>query len=483
MVCWGSDRTGQLGSSVEFNDHSSIPVPVLGISNVLAMSADSYYHTCAVSDSGGGSGPVWCWGLNDNGELGDGTWVDSAVPVAVSDITNAIEVAVDGSSHSCAFLTTGAVKCWGWNSFGQLGNNDIFRNSQPEPVDVIGFPVVAPTPTPEPLNPPKNREAVGRDSYACGITSSGGVKCWGNGGGNNLGDGTNNSSLTPVAVNNVSGAISLSAGINTCALLGSGGIKCWGYNVHGANGGGYYTNFADLNTVTVVGITNAVQVTSGYGHNCALLATGEVKCWGSDDPSSGVFGFPNICTNIFGDQNPCATSPVSVSGLSNVIYVSAGTYYNCAVTSDHHVWCWGNITNSATPVQVLGIDNALAVAGNCAVLTTGGVKCWGSGPSAPVDIAGLSNVSRMSTGLTNCFVLTDGTVKCLNRQWGSTPTTVSGISGAVSVSTVADSDEGCTSLSTGGIMCWGSNTYGQLGNGTTKQPHSTTQPVNVIGFP
>ena len=140
MVCWGSDRTGQLGSSVEFNDHSSIPVPVLGISNVLAMSADSYYHTCAVSDSGGGSGPVWCWGLNDNGELGDGTWVDSAVPVAVSDITNAIEVAVDGSSHSCAFLTTGAVKCWGWNSFGQLGNNDIFRNSQPEPVDVIGFP-------------------------------------------------------------------------------------------------------------------------------------------------------------------------------------------------------------------------------------------------------------------------------------------------------------------------------------------------------
>ena len=89
----------------------------------------------------------------------------------------------------------------------------------------------------------------------------------------------------------------------------------------------------------------------------------------------------------------------------------------------------------------------------------------------------------MRTGLTNCCVLPDITVKCLNRQWGSTPTTVSGISGAVSVSTVADSDEGCASLSTGGIMCWGSNTYGQLGNGTTKQPHSTTQPVNVIGFP
>ena len=129
--CWGLNHSGQLGNGT--NTDSSTPVAVSGITNATAIAAGVGWHTCALLSSGG----VDCWGLNREGQLGNGTNTDSSAPVAVSGITSAIAVAA-GDYHTCALLSSGGVDCWGANSDGQLGNGTTTDSSTP--VQVSGLP-------------------------------------------------------------------------------------------------------------------------------------------------------------------------------------------------------------------------------------------------------------------------------------------------------------------------------------------------------
>src|SRR5262249_32426858 len=129
VMCWGANSAGQLGNGT--TDDSSLPVGTMG-NGYTQISAGSF-HTCALTTSGG----VKCWGLNIRGQLGNGTTGPSSIPVDVTGLTSgAIQVRA-GDAHTCALMASGGIKCWGWNSNGQLGDNTNIQRLTP--VDVFGL--------------------------------------------------------------------------------------------------------------------------------------------------------------------------------------------------------------------------------------------------------------------------------------------------------------------------------------------------------
>lgn len=117
VICWGDNTKGQLGMGSEVSQ----PLPgerVVGLEGVVALAVGND-HVCALLDDG----EVRCWGDNDKGKLGDGTGVDSSLPVQV-DIEGVLAIDSEGS-HTCALLESGKIACWGWNASGQLGSGDL----------------------------------------------------------------------------------------------------------------------------------------------------------------------------------------------------------------------------------------------------------------------------------------------------------------------------------------------------------------------
>jgi alpha-tubulin suppressor-like RCC1 family protein len=219
--------------------------------------------------------------------------------------------------------------------------------------------------------------------HTCAPLKSGAIECWGDDEWGELGDGTTTTTTVPVRVKGIDNAVAVSAGpYNTCALLSSGAVECWGDNSHSQLGNG--TNKLSTAPVEVNGITNAVSVSVGSLHACAVLSSGSVECWGA-----------NHYGELGDGTDTDRSAPVLVSGIENGSSVSAGQFHTCAVLASGGIDCWGydsygqlgngpygwNVTSS-TPVEVSGIDNAVAVAAadtfNCAILSDGTVETWGA---------------------------------------------------------------------------------------------------------
>ena len=336
---------------------SAAYVPLVGISKVAAGSD----HACALTNSGG----VKCWGHNNLGQLGNGSFVDSLTAVNVSGLISGVADIAVGYAHSCAVTISGDVKCWGGNNDGQLGNNS--TTDSPIPV-VSGL---------------TSGVAIGvgaGDYHTCALTTGGGVKCWG---GNSLGaNGTGAPSLTPVDVSGLTSGVS-AIGVMSfggCALI-SGGMQCWGENIYGQLGDG---STADHLAPVVSTLTTDVSAMAvDRYHACALLiSTGGIKCWGLND--SGQLG-DSFTTD--------RSTPDDVSGLtSGVAAIAVGYYHSCALTPGGGMKCWGKndygqlgdgtTTNRLTWVNssfASGVSTvAMAFGYTCAVMTAGGgVKCWG----------------------------------------------------------------------------------------------------------
>ena len=130
VFCWGWGGGGRLGNGEE--DNSSVPVPVSGISDAVAVAA-GIAHNCAVLETGA----VQCWGGGRYGRLGNGANTRSSVPLTVSGISDAVSVSA-GDQNSCAVLGTGALRCWGWGDSGQLGSGATDDSSVPIDVAPIG---------------------------------------------------------------------------------------------------------------------------------------------------------------------------------------------------------------------------------------------------------------------------------------------------------------------------------------------------------
>ena len=168
VKCWGNNHDGQLGDGT-YNDRPT-PADVPGLtSGVVAISAQ-WRHTCALTSAGG----VKCWGGSHHGEVGDGTRTDRNTPVDVVGLTNGVKAMASGWRHVCALTTDGAVKCWGSNHEGQLG--DATGIDRKTPVDVVAVPSGV------------TGIAAGGE-HTCAL-AKGTVLCWGENEDGQLGDGS-----------------------------------------------------------------------------------------------------------------------------------------------------------------------------------------------------------------------------------------------------------------------------------------------------
>jgi alpha-tubulin suppressor-like RCC1 family protein len=360
---------------------------------------------------------------------------------ALSGVTS---LASNGFSY-CARLASGAVDCWGYGEYGQLGDGKFHQTGNqgtaaPVPVEGVGG-----------VGTLSGVASLASDVYGyCALLTSGEVDCWGDGFVGQLGDGTfyagaeGYGSAVPVQVEGIGGSGVLSGvaslvndddGYSMCAVLLSGGVDCWGYGYYGQLGNGQlYTtgNSGSAVPVAVAGVgdtgtlSEVESVTSqGYGY-CALLATGGVDCWG--DGSVGQLG-----DGQFYDSGSSGSAvPVPVVGVGGLGVLSGVSGLNSS-------------SNSV-----------------CAVLTSGGVDCWGSGPTGDLG---------------------DGTFYSSGHKGSAVPAPVEGVGGVGTLSGVTSLASGfesyCAVVGTAGVDCWGYGYYGQMGDGEFYSSGSEGSPFPV----
>jgi alpha-tubulin suppressor-like RCC1 family protein len=194
VYCWGYNDLGQLGNNSTTNSHVPVQVEGVGGSGLLsgiASIAAGELHTCAVSTTGA----VYCWGYNYSGQLANNSYTDSHVPVQVEGVggtglLSGIASIAAGGAHTCALSTTGAVYCWGYNFYGQLGNNSTTGSNVPVQVEGVGGSGL--------LSGIASISAG--DDHTCALSATGRIDCWGFNGEGNLGNNSTTYSYVPIEV-------------------------------------------------------------------------------------------------------------------------------------------------------------------------------------------------------------------------------------------------------------------------------------------
>jgi alpha-tubulin suppressor-like RCC1 family protein len=223
VLCWGDNSLGELGNGSDTVPSSPVPVPVFRLASGVTGVSVGFDSACAVT----AEGSVWCWGSNYEGQLGNSSISTfTSVPVEVTGITNDVTAVSVGYRFACAVTAGGAVWCWGESGNGQLGISS--SATQPCPFDLSIFCSLTPVQVTG-LTSGVTAVSAGIDS-ACALTGGGDVLCWGYNGLGSLGNGSEASSFAPVQVTGLtSGVTGVSVGGTfACAVTTDGGVRCWG---------------------------------------------------------------------------------------------------------------------------------------------------------------------------------------------------------------------------------------------------------------
>jgi alpha-tubulin suppressor-like RCC1 family protein len=301
--------------------------------------------------------------------------------------------------------------------------------------------------------------------HSCALLDGGRLRCWGSG---PLGYGDAKTAVgddeTPASVGDVPldlPVVQVAAGYgHTCVVLEGGAVRCWGINDKGQLGygnGDYVTLASAAGNVDVGG--PVMEVAAGGDHTCALLANGNVRCWGFG--LYGVLGYANTRT-IGDDETPATAGDVNVGG--KVIQLAAGHNVSCALLEQGTVRCWGEgyggalgygnggdyIGDDESPARAGDVDlggraTAITTSGEhtCALLEGGSVRCWGMGASGVCGYGRLECAGYSTTP----------------ASFGDVP-----VGGKV-VEVSALGDHTCALLEGGSVRCWGAGHHGQLGYG------------------
>ena len=392
--------------------------------------------TCAVV-----SGTLQCWGYNANGEIGSAVTTNAVGPVKVIS-SGVTQVAVGGNDMSgwtnnttCA-IVSGALKCWGYNAYGQTGNGGTSDVLSPYALTNAN------------LTSGVSQVAIGGYGTICAIVTGGAVYCWGYNANSEVGNGGTSTVTTPFQVI-ASGATQVAIGDlgTTCALV-SGAVYCWGKNSHGEVGNSttapVTTPFKAINsgaTQISLGSVNA----STIGSTCAVV-NGTLECWGSNY----YYSINSTVTTYF------TTPTLNATFASGVTQGQSGGYYGtgCSLVSGA-LWCWGNNTYGSTgagasfggnadwvttPHQLYAsgaTEFSLGGYGTTCAIISGALKCWGYngyGECGNSDVTGATlytPATIIASGVSQVVVATETTCAQINQS----------------------------------VACWGYNADGETGNG------------------
>jgi alpha-tubulin suppressor-like RCC1 family protein len=456
-------------------------------------------HSCALA----ASGSVRCWGWNGFGQLGLGDVANrgdgpgemhGALPaVALGTGRTATSLAA-GRLHTCAVLDDGSVRCWGMNQYGQLGVGDTdVRGDEPgEMGDALPVVDVGTGRTATALT-------AGYD-HTCALLDDGSVRCWGSNGSGQLGldegltdpvgdeGGEVGDALVDVDLGAGRTATAISAGgLHTCALLDDGSLRCWGRNDFGQLGledaegrGDQSDEMGDaLPTVDLGPGHDVAAIAAGENHTCAVLDDGSLRCWGDNTLGTlglGITGGGEGGTGLPVGDEPgemgAALPPVDLGAGHEVTAITGGQAHTCALLDDRSLRCWG-----ANGEGQLGLGDT----------TSRGRFPEDMGDELPaVDLGtGRTAVAVVAGGSHTCAVLDDGSTRCWG--WGGEgrlglgdelargdePGEMGDALPAVGVPgpptpgpvVAAGSGFSCALMPEGSVRCWGSGSFGRLGDG------------------
>lgn len=324
-----------------------------------------------------------------------------------------------GNQHTCLVLETGAVRCWGSGSSGQLGyaNTDsIGQNQTPASAgDVfVGGSVI---------------QITAGQRHSCALLGTGSIRCWGLGVfgslgyGNtlNIGDDETPSSAGDVDVGGFIAQIA-SGDHHNCTTLDNGSVRCWGRGSTGRLGYGNTDTVGDDENPSTAGDVNVgaqiVQIATGVVHTCALSNIGKIRCWGRN----GGYGYDG--SDIGDDESPASAGYIDMGGTA--VQIGAGDNYTCALLASGTVRCWGRsnygqlgygntstvYASDAEDVDVGGTVVQIAVGRQhmCALLEAGTVRCWGNGGWGRLGYGNTDNIGDNEAPSTVGDVDVDGTV-------------------------------------------------------------------------
>jgi alpha-tubulin suppressor-like RCC1 family protein len=439
VLCFGRDNYGQIGNGPESSSNVTEP-ELLTLRDVAAIDAGGY-HACAAT----AAGALHCWGNNQHGQLGNGFAVLTREPTEVGGLAGITEIAA-GTHHTCAADAAGTVSCWGYNGNGQVGSGNTQTTALPNTVSGISGAATMLT--------------AGNEN-SCALVSNR-AYCWGDNNYGQLGTGSTGDQSSPVP--SLTDIRSIANGSrHSCAVSTLGAASCWGYARYGQLGdGGATTSSTTYTPVAVVGLSSGVlEVFSQgfdttYGHTCALLNGGAMKCWG--EGSSGQLG-----SGFLSDAN----TPQDVVGLSdpstaNVSQIALGRRHTCAIDGGT-LKCWGYNSEgqlglghqgqASIPQSVALPAQAQTVAAGsehtCAITSAGALLCWGNNDYGQVGQIDASEVN-------DPHVVFENNVTAIGLGYYHT-----------------------CAVHQNRLKCWGYNLHGQLGLGLTGREDA---PVRVIGF-
>mgnify|MGYP002620789695 CR=1 FL=1 len=469
------------------------PPPSGPISGLKLISSGSA-HTCTTKNA---DDSLWCWGENGNGQLGIGSDQDSSSASTTNERGVWIDIA-NGENHSCAIKEDTSLWCWGDNSVGQLG--------------VAGSPPSLNVPQPAGITNDWQSVAVGSD-HSCGIKTDGSLWCWGSNARFQLGTLPSDAiseSFLPVRIGAANDWTQLSLGSQfSCGIRTSGteqDLYCWGDNTHGQLGADP-AGASELQTPTPLSSANEwASVAAGTRHVCAISTLQDLYCWGHN--ASGQLGHGDTVDT---HQHELQTIAPEV-GIKWAA-VSAGEDHTCAIQDEGSLWCWGNNATGqlgagntqhfASPIKINHSSAWLTLSAGdhytCAIDSDYIGYCWGLNDSGQLGNGDLLDTGearrydnsdtwfRLDSGLLHtCGLKTNPNSPTLKTLWcgggngfgqlgiGSTanqasPVKIAGPTGLLQ--NWSDFSTGhyhsCAITATGALYCWGRNSEGQLGRGTS----------------
>jgi len=513
---WGANSSGQLGDNTTTQKTS--PVQVKGLNNsgfltdVTDISAGS--HSLAVKSDG----TAWAWGPNAYGQLGDSTTTQRNTPVQVNNLTDVTTISAF-IEHSLAVKSDDTIWAWGYNGSGQLGIGNTTNSNTPKLVDSLAALMSS--------SPPVQIAAGVNHSLV--LLDNGTVWAWGRNNSGQVGNGTTTNSASLARAGSLTDIIAISAGdSHSLALKSDGTVWAWGSNSSGQLGVNTY--FTVINTpIQVSNLTGIIAISAGNNHSLALKSDGTVWAWGYN----GYGQLGNSTTNSSSTPVQVKSSLLGISNLTGITAISAGASYSLALKNDGTVWSWGNNNygqlgngsntqrNYAVQVSNLSGITAISAGGghSLALKNDNTVWAWGyngggqlgngstSNSYTPVQVKGLNNsgfltgITTISAGGSHSLALkSDGTVWAWGynyygqlgdgnggdwSDYSYTPVQVKGLNGSGFLTGItaisAGNNHNLTLKSDSTAWAWGSNQYGQLGDGTSTDKSTPVQ-VNLIRY-